>query len=177
MRELILKMEMTLDGFVGRPGTEDAWPIPYYDDELTEYVVDLLSGAGVHAMGRQAYEAMAPYWPTSAAPFAAPMNEIPKAVFSTTLDEATWPESTIYRDVEQGIAELKARPGGPIIAHGGSRFAQTLTRLNLVDEYRVNVHPVTFGDGHRLFGGPSELTFQSTRTFPSGTIALTYARS
>jgi hypothetical protein len=68
MRPLILKMEISLDGFVGRPGGDPAWPLPYFDDELTEYEVDLLSRAGTHAMGRQAYEDMAPTWATRSAP-------------------------------------------------------------------------------------------------------------
>jgi dihydrofolate reductase len=177
MRPLILKTELSLDGFVGYEGEEPSWPLKYYDDELTAYSVDLLSSAGVHAMGRVSYEGMAPHWQASTAPFAAPMNEIPKAVFSTTLHEATWPESTIYRDVEQGIAELKASSGGPILAHGGARFDQTLTRLDLVDEYRIIVHPVVFGDGHKLFGGRTELTLQSARTFQTGSVVLTYTRS
>jgi len=177
MRQLIHKMEMTLDGFVGYPGEEPGWPLEYYDDELTAYEVEVLSSAGVHAMGRVSYEGMAPHWPVSSAPFAKPMNEIPKAVFSRTLDTATWPESTIYRDVEEGIATLKAQAGAPILAHGGSSFAQALTRAGLVDEYRLNVHPIASGEGRRLFGGPAELALQAARTFSSGTVALTYART
>jgi dihydrofolate reductase len=174
MRQLILKVELSIDGFMGQPGGDPAWLLPYYDDELTKYGVDLLSSAGVHAMGRQAYEDMAPHWQASTAPFAKPMNDTPKAVFSTTLQEATWRDSTIYRDVEQGIAELKAQEGGPILAHGGSRFVQALTRLGLVDEYRLNLHPVALNDGFKLFGGAAKLQLQSARTFPAGTVALTY---
>jgi dihydrofolate reductase len=177
MRRLILKMEMSLDGFVGYPGEEPGWPLEYYDDELTAYEVELLSSAGIHAMGRVSYTGMATHWQASTAPFAPPMNEIPKAVFSRTLRSATWPESKIYPDIERGIAQLKAQDGGPIIAHGGATFAQTLTRLDLVDEYRVNVHPVTFGEGYRLFGGRLKLRLVATRTFARGTVAYTYARS
>jgi dihydrofolate reductase len=175
MRRLILKMELSLDGFIGRD-SDPAWLLRYYDDELTEYEVGLLSSAGVHAMGRQAYEDMAPHWQASTAPFAKPMNEIPKAVFSTTLQQATWPETTIYRDLTQGIETLKAQDGGPILAHGGSRFVQALTRLDLVDEYRLNLHPVSLHDGYRLFGRAAQLQLESARTFPRGTVALTYSR-
>ncbi len=134
MRKLILKMELSLDGYVGRPASGDpGWLLPYYDEELTAYAVELLASAGVHAMGRQAYEDMAPHWQASSEPFAKPMNEIPKAVFSRTLERADWPETTIHRGaLADEIAALKAQDGGPILVHGGSRFAQALTRENLV---------------------------------------------
>ena len=176
MRPLILKMELSVDGFVGHDGEEPGWPLAYYDDELTAYEMDVLSSAGVHAMGRVSYEGMAPHWQVSDEPFAKPMNEIPKAVFSKTLREATWPESTIYRDLEHDIATLKAQDGAPILAHGGATFAQALTKLGLVDEFRLNVHPIAFGDGHRLFGGPQKLRLQDVRRFASGSVAYTYAR-
>jgi dihydrofolate reductase len=137
-------------------------------------VGELIRGAGVHAMGRGAYEEMAPYWQTSTDEFAKPMNEIPKAVFSRTMTEATWPESTIYRDAESGMAELKAQDGGPIITYGGTGFAQELTRLGLIDEYRINVHPIAFGTGHRLFGGPVDLHLHDVRRFATGSVAFTY---
>jgi dihydrofolate reductase len=177
MRPLILKMEMSVDGFVGYPGEEPGWPIAYYDDELTAYAVELLGSAGVHAMGRVSYEGMAPHWQASSEPFAKPMNEIPKAVFSRTLQEATWPESTIHRDIEEGIAELKAQDGGPILAHGGAGFAQALTKHGLVDEYRLNVHPLAFGDGFRPFGGLVRLELEEVRRFAGGSVAYTYTRN
>jgi dihydrofolate reductase len=126
-------------------------------------------------MGRGAYEEMAPYWQASTDPLAKPMNEIPKAVFSRTLTEAAWSESTIYRDLESGMAELKAQDGPPILTYGGATFAQELTRLGLVDEYRINVHPIAFGHGYRLFGGPVELVLQDVRRFGAGSVAYTYA--
>ncbi|MTD15041.1 dihydrofolate reductase [Nakamurella sp. YIM 132087] len=174
MRPLILKMEMTVDGFVGQPDEEPGWPVEYFDDELTAYMVDLLSTAGVHAMGRVSYEGMAPHWMTSTEPIAAPMNDIPKAVFSRTLERGEWPETTVYSDLEAGIAELKAQDGGPVIAHAGAGFAQQLTRLGLIDEYRLTVHPLAFGDGFPLFGGPVGLQLQDVRRFPRGSVAYTY---
>ncbi len=174
MRPLILKMEMSLDGFVGQPDEVPAWPTSFYDDELSAYMSELISSVGVHAMGRGAYEEMAPYWQSSTDEFAKPMNEIPKAVFSRTLTEATWPESTIYRDIESGIAELKAQDGAPIITYGGATFAQELTRLGLVDEYRINVHPIAFGSGFRLFGGQVSLQLKDVRRFATGSVGYTY---
>ena len=174
MRPLILKMEMSLDGFVGHADEKPGWPVDYYDDEMSAYMLDLIGSVGVHAMGRGAYEEMAPYWQSSTEAFAKPMNEIPKAVFSRTMTEATWPESTIYRDIAGGMAELKAQDGGPVITYGGATFAQEVTRLGLVDEYRINVHPIAFGTGYRLFGGPVDLELRDVRRFSGGSVAYTY---
>lgn len=113
--------------------------------------------------------------PSSTDPFAKPVNEIPKAMFSRTWTRASWPESTIYRDLESGMAELKARDGAPILTYGGARFAHELTRLGLVDEYRINVHPIAFGTGYRLFGRPMDLVLQKVRRLGAGSVTYTYA--
>jgi dihydrofolate reductase len=176
MRALILKMELSVDGFVGHDGEKPSWPLDYYDDELTAYELELLGNAGVHAMGRVSYAGMASYWQASDEPFAKPMNEIPKAVFSRTMRKATWPESTIHRDIENGVRELKAQDGKPILAHGGASLARQLTRLGLVDEFRLTVHPVAFGDGRRLFGAHVELELLDVRRFATGSVAYTYVR-
>src|SRR4051794_12997866 len=92
MRRLVLKMDMSLDGYVG-PIDEDAeWIMRDIDDELSAWVVDeVLTQAGTHVMGRVTYEEMAGHWPSATSVFAAPMNEIPKVVFSKTLTSAEWP--------------------------------------------------------------------------------------
>jgi dihydrofolate reductase len=176
MRQLILKMDMSLDGFVG-PIDEDAtWIMRDIDDELSRWLVDeVLSQAGTHVMGRVTYEEMAQHWPTATSIFAGPMNEIPKVVFSKTLTEAEWPESRIASgDLAEEIAKLKREPGKDILVHGGSVFVQSLTELGLIDVYRVIVHPVARGAGDPLFGGPVDLTLTDSRTFATGAIALTY---
>jgi dihydrofolate reductase len=177
MRKLILKMDMSLDGFVGRAEPLPGWPFEYFCEESSAFMLDLISSVGVHAMGRGAYQEMGPYWQSSTEALATPMNEIPKAVFSRTLpeDEATWPETTVYRDLESGMAELKAQDGPPIISYGGVNFAQELTRLGLVDEYRINAHPVAFGSGYPLFGGTVRLELQDLRRWPTGLVSYTYA--
>lgn len=176
MRKLILKMDTSLDGFVDTDEPSPDWPMESYTEESGAYMLDLISSVGVHAMGRGAYQEMGPYWQTSTDALAAPMNEIPKAVFSRTLpeEEATWPETTVYRDLESGMAELKAQDGPPIISYGGTTFAQELTRLGLVDEYRINVHPVAWGTGYPLFGGPVRLELQDLERWPTGLVSYTY---
>ena len=107
------------------------------------------------------------------------MNDIPKIVFSKTLQSVDWPGSRIASgDTAREIARLKQEPGGEIIAHGGTRFARSLIRLGLVDEYRLIVLPVAVGKGAPLFTGfarPVVLRLVTSTAFPSGILELAYA--
>src|SRR5271170_2968379 len=82
MRRLILKMSLSIDGFVGGPEGEIGWLFRTMDEETTQWVLDTVSLAGVHIMGSRTYYDMASYWPYSTGPLAVPMNDIPKVVFS-----------------------------------------------------------------------------------------------
>ena len=121
---------------------------------------------------------MAEHWPDSTEPYAPPMNEIPKVVFSKTLESADWADSTIDSgDLADGIARLRAEPGKDILVHGGAGFAQSLSRERLIDEYRLIVHPIALGAGRPLFGGPVDLELVSARSFPKGAAGLLYRRA
>jgi dihydrofolate reductase len=176
-------MSVSIDGFVGGPGGEIDWIFRSMDEEGTAWTVESIRQAGVHAMGSRTFRDMAAYWPSSTEPFAAPMNEIPKVVFSRTgpasiqattraLEDARaqanatsapspgvvrgWTDARIIvGDLSAGVARLKQEPGKDIVAHGGASFAQSLVRLGLVDEYRLLVHPVALGRGLPLFAGLS----------------------
>jgi dihydrofolate reductase len=82
MRRLILKMHISIDGFVAGMNGESDWIFKTQDAGATEWILDTLRHAGVHIMGRRTFQDMAAYWPSSPGPLAAPMNEIPKMVFS-----------------------------------------------------------------------------------------------
>ena len=82
MRKLILKMSISADGFVGGPNGEIDWIFRSVDESVSKWTVDTLWQAGLHIMGSRTFHDMASYWPTSDEPFAAPMNEIPKVVFT-----------------------------------------------------------------------------------------------
>lgn len=82
MRELILKMSMSIDGFVGSPDGGVKWIFDTHDDKAAEWTVRIISDASLHIMGSRTFHDMAAYWPTSTEVFAPPMNRIPKAVFS-----------------------------------------------------------------------------------------------
>src|ERR1700693_501595 len=94
-RKLILQMQCSIDGFVGGPNGELDWIFQDFDAELKEWVTEKLWKAGAHIMGSVTYRDMAAHWPTSLEPYAAPMNQIPKIVFSESLKEVPWGETRI----------------------------------------------------------------------------------
>jgi dihydrofolate reductase len=98
-------------GFVAGPHGHAGWLAE--PEELKRWKLKRIRRAGTHIMGRVTYEEMAAHWPASTDDYAAPMNEIPKVVFSKTLDEAIWPESSIARgELADEIASLRREPGG-----------------------------------------------------------------
>lgn len=106
------------------------------------------------------------------------MNEIPKIVFSKTMKKADWAHARIDDgDLSAAIARLRQEPGKDILAHGGAAFAQALTRLDLIDEFRLIIHPIVLSGGLALFSEARDLRLVNTKTFPAGAVALTYHRA
>jgi dihydrofolate reductase len=190
MRKLIMKMSISVDGFVGSAGGGNDWIFKTGDEESLAWSVGSASQAGLIIMGRKSFEGMAPYWPTATGPFAAPMNEIPKAVFTqkgfkgidpgpdASPSAASWAEARIFDgDLAEGIRELKAQPGKPIVAIGGAGFMRSLIATGLIDEYVLATHPVILGAGLPIFNGlsiPLYLKLVDVKVFPKGAIARTY---
>jgi dihydrofolate reductase len=177
MRKVVLIMTASIDGYVatatGNPGATIPEP-----PELKRWKLERIRRAGTHIMGRVTFEGMASFWPTSSDDYAAPMNEIPKVVFSKTLAAATWSNSSIARgDLADEITALRSQPGGEIIAWGGARFAQALSRAGLIDEYAIVTQPVAYGGGKSLFHDlPDALNFNvlAVTTYASGTTLHLY---
>ena len=174
-RKVILKMVMSLDGFVTSPDGTHEWMFEYFGDDSGEWNRRALDAAGVHAMGRRSYEIMGPHWAASEGPIATSMNTKPKAVFSRTLDKADWGPAEIFADMSAGIAELKARDDqGTVLVHGGADFAKSLTRSGLVDEYQLTTVPIAIGAGHSPFAELDEhlkLDVVEEQRFKSGALA------
>jgi dihydrofolate reductase len=177
MRKLILQLQMSLDGFAGGPNGELDWIFPGIGPDAMGWMVERLWQAGAHLMGGATYRVMAAHWPTSSKPAAAPMNQIPKIVFSKSLRDASWDETRIIADdIATGLAWLKQEPGRDLLAHGGVSFARSLIRSGLIDEYRLIVHPVVLGRGVRPFpelASPTRLRLAEAVTFSTGVIAKT----
>ncbi len=175
-RKVVLKMVMSLDGFVTSPDGTHEWMFEWFGDDSGEWNRRALEEAGVHAMGRRSYEIMGPHWAASEGPIATAMNEKPKAVFSHTLEKAEWGPAEVFGgDLRAEIADLKARDDeGTVLVHGGPDFAKSLTRLGLVDEYQLTTVPIAIGAGHSPFaelGEHLKLDVVEEERFQSGALA------
>jgi dihydrofolate reductase len=172
-REVVLKMVMSLDGFVTSPDGTHEWMFEFFGDDSGEWNLRALEAAGVHAMGRRSYEIMGPHWAASEGPIATAMNEKPKAVFSRTLKQADWGPVEIFGEAAE-IADLKAQDDeGTILVHGGPGFAASLTRLGLVDEYQLMTVPIAIGAGRSPFAEleePVKLDVVKEERFSSGAL-------
>ncbi|MDQ6821325.1 MAG: dihydrofolate reductase family protein [Actinomycetota bacterium] len=179
-RKLILYMSMSLDGFgARRDGAMDWLGVSRpYDDHRQRAVAELLGQTGTLVLGRRSYEEMAQAWPTSQSPTGEFMNALPKIVFSSTLTEVEWTNARVtHRPVEEEIPELKGQPGKDIVVFGGASFARSLAGHDLIDEYRINVHPTALGDGLPLLPGlrePRRLELVSSTAWADGPITQTY---
>ena len=177
MREVVLQMSVSLDGFVAGPHGGVGGSNPE-DGAQTSWKLERLRETDVHIMGRVTYEEMAAYWPSGPAPYAPLMNSVPKVVFSSTLTDASWPQTRVARGELAGeIAKLKQQPGKGIMAHGGAAFVQALSRHGLIDEYRVVIQPVALGAGLPLFKdlpAALRLSLVEARHFETGAVGHVY---
>ena len=180
MRELILKMHISVDGFVGSLDGDNKWMINP-DPVGKAWMIERVWNTSLHIMGSRTFRGMASYWPTSTDGFAAPMNQIPKAVFSkqgpAILEAArvvqgkpdalqpgalqpgalqpgaeSWAQSYVAGgDLVEEVTKLKAQDGKPIFAHGGATFARSLIAHGLVDQFDLLVVPLALGKGLPIF--------------------------
>jgi dihydrofolate reductase len=173
MASLILKMSVSLDGYIAAAGGRSEWMAEGRSEEGARWTLETVSNASLHLMGAGTYAQWETFWPSAPGPFAKPMNEIPKVVFSKSLTTADWEDTTIVReDLAAGVQRLKEeRAEGYLLAQGGVRIARSLVETGLIDEYRLVVHPVVLGTGERLFTKPLDLEPISTTAFRSGTVA------
>jgi dihydrofolate reductase len=178
MSRVVLQMGVTLDGYVAGLGGEGDWGLPAEHPDVRAWKVASLRQVGTHIMGRVTYEQMAEHWPKASGEYAAFMNTLPKVVFSKTLPAAGWSGSRIARgDLAAEIADLKSESGGEIMAHGGAAFVQALSKLGLIDEYRLVILPVALGNGLPLFkdlAKPLRLDLEETKSFLDGTVISVY---
>lgn len=186
MSKVVLMLSVSLDGFVEGPNREIDWHL--VDDEVHTHFNELLAGMGAFLDGRVTYELMAGFWPTADADpdapptvveFARIWRDMPKVVYSRTLERVDW-NSTIAREVTvEGVRELTAQAGGDL-AVGGADLAASFMRLDLMDEYRLYVNPIILGQGTPLFPTAetrTKLRLIETRTFGNGLVMLRYARA
>jgi dihydrofolate reductase len=175
---------VSLDGVIQDPGgfgetDRGGWANQYFTTDAQQNALEHLKASDYFLIGRVTYELLHRTWGNiKGGEYLDRMNEIPKLVASTTLsDPLEWNAKVIDGDVAVEISRLKEESGGDIEVYGSTTLVQTLMRHNLIDEYRIHVHPIVLGSGKQLFpqGGVSTiLRLVDTRTFESGVVSLTY---
>jgi len=184
---------ITLDGVMQAPGgpeedptggfKHEGWAVGYWDDFLTNVMVEQTSKPFDLLLGRRTYEIFAAHWPYDKGddPFAAKLNNAKKYVVSKTLSKVDWSNSTLVKgDVVQEVKKLKQEDGPELQVHGSGNLIQTLVKHDLVDEFRLKIYPIILGKGKRLFAEgtvPGSFRLLDSRTSAKGVIVATYERA
>ena len=192
MRKLFVSEFLTLDGVMQAPGASDedveggfrhgGWQLAYFDEVFAKSMEETMANTGGFVLGRKTYELFAAYWPTAkeeVGEFADVMNEMPKFVASTTLrPPLEWQNSTLLEgDLGEAITRLKDEDGKDLQVIGSGNLVRSLIQLDLVDSYRLMIHPLVLGGGKRLFaeGGPRiPLRLLDSTTTSTGVLIVTY---
>ena len=177
MRKVIVSTYVTLDA---RVDDIRSWALPYDDPGAVEYHSQLLEHSDGLLLGRKTYEVFAALWPALAGtvPYVDQLNAMAKYVASTTLDRLYWPNSRLIDgDVADGVAELKQQPGQDLVLYGCHDLMGLLVKHDLVDEYRLLVHPVLLGTGRTFLdedAGRLDLDLVDTAVIGGGVAIHTY---
>jgi dihydrofolate reductase len=185
MRKVLLSNLVTLDGFFAGPKGELDWHI--VDEEFNQYAIDLLSKVDALLFGRVTYQLMADYWPAAATNPATPksdleiadkMNNLPKIVFSKTLQKVEWKNTRLVKEnIAEEISKMKEQPGKDMVIFGSGSIVSTFMQHGLIDEYRIIVNPIILGNGNPLFKGIKDkhnLKLLKTKVLGSGVVILYY---
>jgi dihydrofolate reductase len=184
MGKVVIQEFLTVDGVVEDPGGETdfehgGWAIPFVDDDQLRWIVEQAQATEALLLGRRTYEGFVAAWPDRTGPLANRLNELPKHVATTTLDELEWNSSPIDGDVPATVAQLAQAADGDLTVHGSVTLAKSLMRAGVVDEYHLWIVPVALGSGERLFDesiGGVQLALTDVKRTGSGQAVLTYAR-
>jgi dihydrofolate reductase len=187
MRKVILFMHVSLDGFVCGPHDEMDWTT-MNDDQIGKFLIpDLQKTVDTMLVGRVLYQGFEQYWPSvpenpkspaELIEFAHWMADTPKVVFSNTLEEVNWKNSSLAKaDPTATVQQLKKQPGGDMVIFGGAMLAAHFVKNNLVDEYRIKLEPVALGKGKSLYKDIADrinLKLINSKAFDSGVTGLYY---
>jgi len=191
MARVVVNNSLTLDGVMQAPGRPDedrrggfqhgGWAQPYFDPVMAEAAGEGMAGGAAMLFGRRTYDDFAKVWPNMPDdnPFTAVLNNSTKYVASTILKEPlSWNNSRLLvGDAGDAVAELKEEHGKDIVILGSGELIQSLMRRNLIDEYRLLIHPLILGSGRRLFvdgGLVARLRLVDTKTTTTGVVIATY---
>lgn len=185
MRNLVAFMHISLDGFAAGPNGELDWIS--YDQELEKYAEGIVSTVGTALYGRVTYQMMESYWPTVLTNPGSTQHEIeharwieniPKVVFSKSLEKVEWNNTRLIKDnITEEVSQLKQQPGKDLVIFGSPSLTHTLMELDLVDSYRLTVNPVILGRGIPLFKNiqtRNDLNLLEAKPLNSGVIGVHY---
>ena len=182
MRKLKVFNQISVDGYFTDVHGDMSWA-HRQDPEWGAFVSGNASGEGVLVFGRITYELMASFWPTPAALEAFPgvaegMNYLAKIVFSRSLAEATWRNTTLIKgDLEAEVRKLKDESGPDMVIMGSGTIVSQLTQARLIDEFQVVLIPTVLSGGRTMFEGVQDrrmFKLMDTRSFSNGNTVLTY---
>jgi dihydrofolate reductase len=172
---------VSVDGYFAGPNGEIDWFVG--DEESAQYAKDQSNPTNTILFGRVTYELMASYWPTADAmkndPIVAEiMNNLPKIVFSRTLEKVEWHNTRLVKDnIEEEIKKMKNQPGKDMVILGSGSIVSAFAQRGLIDEYSFMVNPIILGGGRSIFQGIKDrlnLKLMETRKFKSGNVLLHY---
>jgi dihydrofolate reductase len=184
MRKLRLQVQISVDGCIAGPNYEMDWLV--WDDKYIKYVNDITETVDTILLGRKMVDGFISYWTEVANKPDDPMNalakkmiEIPKVVFTKTINKSRWINTDIATgDLKDEITKLKSQEGGgDIIVYGGASFDSSLIKEKLIDEFYLFVNPVAIGNGKTIFKDLKEIqpfTLIESIGFDSGTVLLHY---
>lgn len=183
MAQLIVSMNVSLDGYIAAQGDDDgSWL--HIDEEVHRSFNELAAGAGAFLYGRKVFEVMIPYWPDAIDDAGKPSYEReygrlwvqkPKVVFSTSLRETRWNTRVVQPDALEEVERLKRESNDDLLCYGGSQFVLALQERRLVDEYALFVHPSPLGAGLPFFRERLDLALLDVRRFDNGVLGLRYS--
>ncbi len=184
MRRLSVFNQVSLDGYFTDAKGDMSWAHrDSNDSDWQSFVEGNASGGGELMFGRITYEMMASYWPTPLAAQNNPvvaerMNNLPKVVFSRTLDKASWNNTRLFNgDLSSEVRKLKTEPGPDLVIFGSGSIISQLASADLIDEYQIVTIPIVLGKGRTMFDGIKErlaLKLKQSRTFGNGNVLLDY---
>ncbi len=175
MRKIIEYTLVSADGVIGDP--QDWGLRNFQDDAYLRDGLGQLLACDAMLMGRHTYEFLARAYPSRADSWGVRVNPMQKYVFSSTLEEAPWQNSTIVRgDVVAEVTKLKQQEGRDLLVWGHGLLAETLLRAGLIDVLDVSIYPLAVGHGKPFLreGETANLRLVATKTFSKGIVKLTY---
>lgn len=178
-----MQMQITVDGFVAGPNGELDWVTWEMGEKINEYISELMNTSDTILMGRKMTKEFVTYWenvfdnqPDSPEhPFAQKMVDLPKIVFSKTVDHIDGRNVRVENgDLVEKVNELKNQDGKDLIVYGGASFVSSLIEHNLIDELNFFIHPVAIGEGLRIFSGRTKLKLIISQSNNTGIVINTY---